>query len=52
MVVELIGRVVYWFIGIFVGFGMGGFLIYKNVVEVFFYEICKWIIVLKIDEEF
>lgn len=34
-VMEFVGKVVNWFIVIFVGFGIGGFFIYKNVVEVF-----------------
>lgn len=51
MAAELIGRVAYRFIGISVGLGMGGLLIYKNAAEVFPHETCKRIIALKTDEE-
>ena len=51
MAAELLGRVAYRFIGISVGLGMGGLLIYKNAAEVFPHETCKRITALKTDEE-
>lgn len=51
MAAELLGRVAYRFIGISVGLGVGGLLIYKNAVEVFPHQTCKRITGLKTEEE-
>lgn len=51
MAAELIGRVAFRFVGISVGLGMGGLLIYKNAAEVFPQQTCKWITGLKTEEE-
>ena len=51
MAFELLGRVAYRFIGISVGLGMGGLLIYKSAAEVFPRQTCKAITGLKTDDE-
>lgn len=51
MAFELLGRVAHRFIGISVGLGMGGLLIYKSAAEVFPRQTCKAITGLRTDEE-